>query len=124
MSTKHRPILPKNKPGSQIIKNPCASLFKDEKQWRYFDNFCSKASYEILPSFNSGVLRQIPLQAVQEESSIRYALVSLGTLDAEDIAKRDRGSISLPGAKPSLSRYQLDALEQYTIALRLMQVKL
>jgi hypothetical protein len=59
------------------------------------------------------------LQAVQEEPSIRHALVALGALDAEDKAKRDRELITLPG----LSQYQLDALEQYTIALKLMQVK-
>ena len=123
-SMKYRPLLPNDKSASRIIKNPCPSLCKDEKEGRYFDNFCSQTSYEILPSFNSGVLRRMPLQAVQEEPSIRYALVGLGALDAEDKAKRDRGSIDLPGAKLSLSRYQLDALEQYTIALRLMQVKL
>ncbi len=59
------------------------------------------------------------LQAVQEEPSIRHALVALGALDAEDKAKRDQALVTRPG----LSRFQLDALEQYTIALRLMQVR-
>lgn len=59
------------------------------------------------------------LQAAQAEPSIRHALVALGALDAEDKAQRDRELITFPG----LSRLQLDALEQYTIALNLMQVR-
>lgn len=59
------------------------------------------------------------LQAVQEEPSIRHALVALGALDAEDKTKRDRELTTFRG----LSQYQLDALEHYTIALKLMQVK-
>jgi len=110
-----RPLQPKD--SSQLIKNPFATLFQHEKESWYFANFCSKTSYEIFPDFGSGTLRRMLLQASQDEVSIRHAIVALGALD---VTNEHMPAISNPNE--SHSRHQLDALEQYTIALQHMKV--
>jgi hypothetical protein len=110
-----RPLKPKD--SSQLIKNPFATLFQHEKESWYFANFCSKTSYEIFPDFGSGTLRRMLLQASQDEVSIRHAIVALGALD---VTNEHMPAIS--NSNESHSRHQLDALEQYTIALQHMKV--
>lgn len=63
------------------------------------------------------------LQASQAEPSIRHAVVALGALDVTTGRIPDLKSLALPVKKGDHSRHQLDALEQYTIALKHMQVK-
>ncbi len=58
------------------------------------------------------------LQASQEEVSIRHAVVALGALDVTN-----EGVPALSGSIASQSRHHLDALEQYTIALKHMKVR-
>lgn len=111
-----RPIQPKD--SSQLIRNPFKTLFQHGKESWYFDNFCSKTSYEIFPDFGSGTLRRMLLQASQEEVSIRHAVVALGALDVTN-----EGVPALSGSIASQSRHHLDALEQYTIALKHMKVR-
>ena len=101
---------------SQVIKNPFATQFQNEKESWYFDKFCSKTSYEILPDFNSRTLRQMLLQASQEDPAIRHIIVALGALDVTN-----EHMPSFPGPHRRQPRHQLDALEQYTRALQHMK---
>ncbi len=63
------------------------------------------------------------LQAAREEPSIRHAVVALGALDVTSERISDHKSFAMPVTKGDHSRHQLDALEQYTIAIKHMQVK-
>jgi len=101
---------------SQVIKNPFAIQFQNEKESWYFDKFCSKTSYEILPDFNSRTLRQMLLQASQEDPAIRHIIVALGALDVTN-----EHTPPFPESHGSQPRHQLDALEQYTGALKHMK---
>jgi hypothetical protein len=62
------------------------------------------------------------LQASRDEPSIRYAVVALGALDVTTERMPDLRSLALPGSKGEHSWHQLNALEQYTIAIKHMQV--
>lgn len=63
------------------------------------------------------------LQAAQEEPSIRHAVVALGAMDVTTEHMPDLRSLSDP-KKEDHSRHQLSALQQYTIAIKHMQVKI
>ncbi|KAE9362718.1 hypothetical protein N431DRAFT_490461, partial [Stipitochalara longipes BDJ] len=108
-----RALQPKS---SQVVKNPFATQFQNEKESWYFDKFCSKTSYEILPDFNSRTLRQMLLQASQEDPAIRHIIVALGALDMTN-----EHMPPFPESHGTQPRHQLDALEQYTIALKHMK---
>jgi hypothetical protein len=62
------------------------------------------------------------LQAAQEEPSIRHAVAALGAMDVTTEHMPDLRSLSVP-KKEDHSRHQLSALEQYTLAIKQMQVK-
>ncbi|PMD46926.1 hypothetical protein L207DRAFT_562137 [Hyaloscypha variabilis F] len=108
-----RALQPKS---SQVIKNPFATQFQNEKESWYFDKFCSKTSYEILPDFKSQALRQMLLQASQEDLSIRHIVAALGALD-----ETNEHMPPFPKSNRTQPRHQLDALEQYSIALKHMK---
>jgi hypothetical protein len=52
-------ILPKSKPLSLVAQNLSTSLFNYEEDHRYFEIFCTKTAFEILPLMDSEPLRQI-----------------------------------------------------------------
>jgi Fungal Zn(2)-Cys(6) binuclear cluster domain len=110
------PLQPKINGASQLARDPAPFLFHGEREAWYFENFSSKTSHEILPDFNNGSLRQMLLQAAQEEPSIRHAIIALGALDVANEQTPTSPTLSQ-------SRHQLDAFYQYAVALKLMKVR-
>lgn len=88
-------------------------LFCMEQEHRYFDIFCSKTAYEILPTFDSDMLRQVILQTCETEPSIRYAVVALGALDVAQ-------ELNFSSPECPLQHHQ-NALKQYTTAIKEMR---
>ena len=74
-------LLPKINFLAPLLANPSKSLFRSEEEHHYFEIFCSRTSLSILPSFDSGTLRQLLLQSCVSEPSIRHAATALGALD-------------------------------------------
>jgi len=118
-----RPITrPKTSTPSEIVKDPSLPLFRHERDSKYFEIFCSRTAAEILPSFNSGALRQILLQASREESSIRHVVIALGALHVTSEQLPDARCLTLDGRKPNHTEHQLNALIQYSTAIKQMRV--
>jgi hypothetical protein len=115
-----RVILPRKKP--MIPIEPSISLFAEEQEQRYFDIFCSKTAFDILPRFDSGTLREILLQTCMSEPSIRHAVVALGALDMTAETQGDTGTISLDNRKGDPYQHHQNALKQYTTAIKHMKI--
>jgi hypothetical protein len=94
-------------------------LFNDEEEHRYFETFSAKTAFEILPSFDSGTLRHVLLQACMSEPSIRHAVVALGALDKTAERLEVFGTSAESSKDPAL--HHQNALKQYTIAIKYMR---
>jgi hypothetical protein len=114
-----RVILPRKDP--KIPIEPSISLFAEEQEQRYFEIFCSKTAFDILPRFDSGTLREILLQTCMSEPSIRHAVVALGALDMTAETQGDTGTVSLHNRKDPYQHHQ-NALKQYTTAIKHMKI--
>lgn len=100
---------------------PSCSLFSTEQDHRYFDIFCSKTAFEILPLFETGALRQILLQACVSEPSIRHAVVALGALDKTAESQADFHSFNLDDRTENPLQHHEFALRQYATAVKEMR---
>jgi hypothetical protein len=101
---------------------PSISLFTEEQEQRYFEIFCSKTAFDILPKFDSGTLREILLQTCMSETSIRHAVVALGALDMTAETQGDSGTVSLDNRKDSPYQHHQNALKEYTTAIKHMKI--
>ncbi|KAE8452783.1 hypothetical protein EG329_013055 [Mollisiaceae sp. DMI_Dod_QoI] len=108
-------------PESVLIPEPSLSLFSTEQDHRYFDVFCSKTAFEILPSFESGSLRETLLQACVSEPSIRHAVVALGALDLTSESLGDFQNLYLDDQTENPHLHHKNALRQYTTAIKEMR---
>ena len=115
-------LLPKINILAPLLANPSKSLFNSEEEHRYFAIFSSKTAFEILPSFDSGTLRQILLQACVTEPSIRHAVLALGALDKTAESLEDFGSLPCVSEANDPARHHQNALKQYTTAIGHMRV--
>jgi hypothetical protein len=113
-------ILPRKKP--RIPIETSIPLFAEEQEQRYFEIFCSKTVFDILPRFDSGTLREILLQTCMSEPSIRHAVVALGALDMIAETQGDTGTVSLDNRKDDPYQHHQNALKQYTTAIKHMKI--
>lgn len=122
---KNQPLLPKETdrrlPFSVLQCQPSQSLFSTEQDHRYFEVFCSKTAFEILPSFDSSNLREVLLQACISEPSIRHAVVALGALDLTAESLQDFEKMSLDDWNENPHQHHQNALRQYTTAIKEMR---
>lgn len=124
---KQTALLPKINLLAPLLPNPSKSLFQNEVEHRYFETFCSKTSLEILPSFNSGTLRQLLLQTCVSEPSIHHAVTALGALDKTNEDFEPLGSQCVVGSLPvdegrrNPAQHHQNALKLYATAIKLMR---
>ncbi|KAF8863511.1 hypothetical protein BDZ45DRAFT_102262 [Acephala macrosclerotiorum] len=122
---KIQPLLPKETGKrlsfSVLQCEPSQSLFSTEQDHRYFEVFCSKTAFEILPSFDSSNLREVLLQACVSEPSIRHAVVALGALDLTAESLQDFEKLSLDDQNENPHQHHQNALRQYTTAIKEMR---
>lgn len=114
--------------GSSTISTfltPSTRRFDSTLEYQYFDLFCKKTSFEILPAFDSDVLRQMLMQACQNEASVRHAVIALGALhkNAEDAGGMANPTLRARGWRVG-SAHQQDALSQYSKAIMYMRKSL
>lgn len=114
-------LLPKINILAPLLANPSKSLFASEEERHYFEIFSSKTAFEILPSFDSGTLRQILLQACVAEPSIRHAVVALGALDKTAGSLEDFSSIPGVVERNDPAQHHQNALKQYATAIKYMR---
>ena len=114
-------LLPKINLLAPLLANPSKSLFTSEEEHHYFEVFSSKTAFEILPSFDSGTLRQILLQTCVAEPSIRHAVIALGALDKTAVSLQVYGSLSGDFHRNDPAQHHQNALKQYTTAIRYMR---
>jgi len=118
---RYRPLVAKDKITITITQSPSTTTFRNDQEHLYFKLFCSKTSFEILPTFDSGALRQILLQACESEPCIRYAIVALGALDKTSEKAEDFKLLSFENRKEELTQHHQQALEQYSRAIKDMR---
>jgi len=119
-------ILPKSPNAAlplPLLTNPNSSLFNAAQESRYFDVFCNKTAFDILPSFDSSAtaLRQVILQTCESEPSIRHAVVALGALDLAARSLRDFSPMSLDAWRETPLQHHQNALKQYATAIKAMR---
>jgi hypothetical protein len=100
---------------------PVEPRFRNESDRRYFEIFCSKTAYEILPCFDVDVVRLMLLQACESEPCIRNAVIAIGALDKTFQTAQDVENIYFndPSVKPS--EHHCQALRQYAKAVKQMR---
>ncbi len=105
-------------------ENPSTSLFDVEQEYRYFDVFCNKTAFDILPNFETSALplREVILQTCESESSIRHAVVALGALDLAAGSLQDFSHLSLDARKETPLKHHQNALKQYATAIKEMRL--
>ena len=105
-------------PSTQLIP----SLFETQQEHDYFETFCTKTIFDILPSFQSPSLKQTLLQACTDSLSIRNAVSALGALDKTSSSLRSLSALSLDSKKESwASQHHENALKQYSKAVKHMR---
>jgi hypothetical protein len=119
---KGRPLLPKSGGSHPLLTIPSKLRFGSEQDHRYFEIFCSKTAFEILPIFETEVVRLILLQACESEPCIRHAVVAIGALDKTFQSARDFESMSFDSSAEKPSQHHQNALRQYTKAIKQMRV--
>ena len=107
-----------------LVKDPSEPLFSTERDYRYFDIFCNKTAFQILPYYDAGIFRQMLLQACVSEPSLRHAVVALGALDMKDDSLLDFQSLSLEEKEKSPHVHHLNALQEYSVAISKMRVSI
>ncbi|CZR53271.1 uncharacterized protein PAC_03149 [Phialocephala subalpina] len=126
MIKKIQPLLPKGtdrRPSLSVLQfEPPQSLFSTEQDHRYFEVFCSKTAFEILPAFDSSNLREVLLQACVSEPSIRHAVVALGALDLTAESLQDFEKLSLDDQNENPNQHHQNALRRYTTAIKEMRI--
>jgi hypothetical protein len=115
-------LLPKVHSSRSLIMNPSSPLFRDEKDHRYFDIFCTKTAFEILPCYDAGTFRQTLLQSCVSDPSLRHAVVALGALDMKMETLPKFKSLSLEEEDKSSHQHHLNSLEEYSKAISQMRV--
>lgn len=97
------------------------SLFDTEHDQRYFDIFCTRTAFEILPCFETDTLREILFQACVSTPSIRHAVVALGALDMTAEIMGGYQKLDLDEQKESPHQHHQAALRQYATAIKEMR---
>jgi hypothetical protein len=119
--SKRNVLLPKINLLAPLLPNPSKALFNDDAERGYFDIFSSKTAFEILPSFDSGTLRQILLQACVSDPSIRHGVIALGALDKTATSFEAFGAPSMEDERRQFAQHHQNALKQYLIAIQYMR---
>jgi hypothetical protein len=115
-----RPLLPKS--GAATISiTPMKLQFANEGERNYFEMFCSKTAFEILPNFEVEVLRLMLLQACESESGIRNGIVAIGALDKTSQTARNFEKLSYSSTPEEPNEHYHNALRQYAKALKQMR---
>jgi hypothetical protein len=105
-----------------MVKHPSQALFCAEQDHQYFEVFCNKTAFMILPYYDAGTFKQMLLQACFTEPSLRHAVVALGALDMKMETLQEFESLSLENKATSAHQHHLNALEEYSVAIRKMRV--
>lgn len=70
--------MPEFKP---IFYQPATELFKDEQEYRYFQQFCNKTALQLSGCFDSELWSRLILQACHNDQSIRHAAIAIAALN-------------------------------------------
>jgi len=120
ISARRRPLLlPKT--ATSLARNPSEPLFCAEKDHHYFEVFCTKTCFQILPFFDAGVFRQMVLQAAVADEPLRHAVVALGAMDKKMETLDELQNLSLDDHENSSHFHHLNALEEYSVAISKMR---
>ncbi|KAI9049923.1 hypothetical protein LZ554_006070 [Drepanopeziza brunnea f. sp. 'monogermtubi'] len=117
-------LLPKAPVVPPLVRVPTTSLFTFDQEYRYFDVFCNKTAFEILPDFDEHIfpLRQVILQTCESQPAIKHAVIALGALDLAADSHRDFSRLSLNGRSKNPQEHHHNAFRQYTTAIREMRI--
>lgn len=95
-----------------LMPSPPQILFQNEQEFSYFNIFCNTTAGNLGEYLDTTLWSHIVLQASQQESFIRSAVIALGaldkTLDAMTIAEERSGEVQTVSAV----HYQI-AIQQY-----------
>ena len=123
-SAKGRQLLPRSKSPSIT---PVNGMFESNQEKRYFEIFCDKTAYEILPTLEADVVRLMLLQACESEPCIRHGIVAIGALDKTSQTAQDFERLAwnrreeMEGIGKPKEHYH-NALKQYGKALKKLRL--
>ncbi|KAE9367259.1 hypothetical protein N431DRAFT_495543 [Stipitochalara longipes BDJ] len=121
-STPH-PIVPNLKPDFQpILWEPASTLFKSEKDYRYFQSFCEKTALQLDGFVPTDLWSRLMLQACERSQAVRYGIVAIAALDLTSDASLSRLQTShLASDSLDPNAHHQFALQQYGLAVRHMR---
>jgi hypothetical protein len=122
VAVSRKPLLLPKGASPPLVNNPSRVLFCAQKDHRYFEVFCTKTAFQILPYYDAGIFRQMLLQACVSDDSLRHAVVALGALDMTMETLDEFKSPSLDAQDKSSHLHHLNALQGYSVAISKMRV--
>jgi hypothetical protein len=122
MTTQRKPLLLPKGASPPLVVNPSEGLFHAEKDHHYFEVFCTKTAFQILPYYDAGTFRQMLLQACVSDDALRHAVVALGAMDMKMETIDEFKSLSLDDQDKSSHLHHLNALKEYSVAISKMRV--
>lgn len=115
-----KPLVPRPSPSHTIFYPLSQKLFSDEQEQRYFRFFCDKTSQGLSGYFDSALWSELVLQACENDSAIRHAVVAIGALDLT--SKRSTSRIQAHQIlNDDAEQDHRFALQQYGLAIKRMR---
>lgn len=122
-TTQPRSLIPKSASTlNSLILEISENWFESQDDYVYFQTFCTKTVFDILPTYQSKDLQQILLQTCASCSSIRGAVSALGALDKT--SSIDHSLNYLPPddeRKREAHQHHQNAVRAYSKAVRQMR---
>lgn len=122
IAVSRKPLLLPKRASPSLVNNPSHVLFHSQKDHHYFEVFCTKTAFQILPYYDAGIFRQMLLQACVSDDSLRHAVVALGAMDMKMETLDEFESLSLDVQDKSSHLHHLNALKEYSVAISKMRV--
>ncbi len=118
-----RSLVPKSQPDSYTLAFEISEKwFDNELDYEYFQTFCTKTVFDILPIYQSQDLQQVLLQACASSESIRGAVAALGALDMTSSINHSLNYLHPDDErKKEAHRHHQNALKAYSKAVRRMR---
>ncbi|PMD32010.1 hypothetical protein L207DRAFT_518889 [Hyaloscypha variabilis F] len=77
-------------PPSSVGRSPSPSLFKNDQEKRYFQEFSSQTAGQLTGLFSTDLWKRLILQVCETHPSVRYAVIALGALDPKSWRRHAR----------------------------------
>jgi len=92
--------------------NPFKQRFINDQEFHYFKVFCDTSAPHLSEYLDENLWTSVVLQASEQESFIRHAVIAVGALNMANIASTEPGSVEENEKSANVGHFEF-ALQQY-----------